>query len=229
MVTKWLPNNVVLCKTKKFNFFVHNMDAVLCEDLVVATQTHGIWNVDAKLDGSGGQHIIYEQYIDNNVIDNDVTIPSGWYAGCTPRGISIKCEYPTYLQPFLDVMVQFFMREYPNVIIKNYILENLSYIMYDEPFTGNISDNYCEYTVICHYEIGSGIHGGELNIYSNDNVLLNTLKPNVGGINICNGLYNRCLLSTTPESIIMGRNRLSVLQMMINSFALPSNKFLIGR
>jgi len=153
------------------------MNEELCNALKIAAQTHGIWGLDQKLGNGGGEHNVYTQYTLNNIIDNNTDIPDELHKTYT-NGIETTEATPTYLQPYLDVLVQAFKSSHPDVAITSYTLEHRSYVMRAEPFIGKLHSDYCEYTTICYYEIGTGICGGQLNLYSDDEKLMINLFTN---------------------------------------------------
>lgn len=181
----------------------------MCNELKTIARTRQIAMVNHMLGTGSGEHNVHQQHCGTATgagIDMQRDVDTDLQSSGTPM----------YLQPFVNVMVDQFKQVYPNVSFGNYMIEQRSYVMGETPFIGKLHDDNCDYTIICYYEIGSGIRGGKLNLFNDNNKLLTTYTPVAGSIKIFSGKHSVSRLYATAGSATNEQNRRSILTVFVN-------------
>jgi hypothetical protein len=152
----------------------------------------------------GGKHIVYGQwwskYVATNLYDPDLFD----------------------LRYLITEMMNLFKWNYPNLIVNRYWIEHRAYHMDQDVFVGNQHNDASNFTIICYYEIGTGIIGGHLKIYDYIDPSSPTIScvheyvPIQGDIIIFSGVHQVDKLHATKESIEIGQNRRSMLTIFIS-------------
>jgi len=156
----------------------------------------------------GGNHVVHGQYMSDE-IDPVLT----W---CD--------EPPEATVDMIEIMLSIFRSKVPDVEIDTLWVEHRSYIMDETPFHGQKHDDCSPYTIICYFEIGTGIIGGNVAFYTKpedpydieSGEIESVYTPEVGDVVIFSGDHAVTELKATKESISTNQNRRSILTICVN-------------
>jgi hypothetical protein len=130
--------------------------------------------------GGGIHNVLFQGDITSSFVDSPDSSDS----------LSDRSKVPPYFFRLTKKMLDIFSKALPSVNVEELYAEHRMYFFDHIPFYGEIHDDCSQYTIICYYDIGSDVIGGELGFFDKDeSYMIEKIKPVTGDIVIFNGYH----------------------------------------